>query len=62
MQNNYMDIELDYALRMVRTGFATPEQAAKICGIPLHFLQTHLQPSEAQGSAALRGSVRSEAA
>jgi len=37
-----LEAELDFAERIVRKGFGTPEQAAKICGIPLADLQARL--------------------
>ena len=42
MHNDYQDIELEYALRMVQAGFATPVEAARICGIALHVLNSEL--------------------
>ena len=37
-----MEADLDYAERMVRKGFATPEHAAQACGIHLTDLQARL--------------------
>ena len=40
-----LEADLRYAERMVRTGFVTPEQAARTCGVPLPALQTMLDES-----------------
>ena len=40
--DNTIEVEFDYAERMVRTGFATAAEAARICGIPLADLQSRL--------------------
>lgn len=37
-----LDADLDYAERMVRKGFGTPEQAAQVCGVRLSDLQARL--------------------
>ncbi|MGZ8231499.1 MAG: hypothetical protein ACXW2A_15365 [Burkholderiales bacterium] len=37
-----LELELRYAIRMVRTGFITPEQASRTCGVPLPALQNAL--------------------
>ena len=37
-----LEADLDYAVRMVRTGFGSPEQAAQTCGIRLADLQARL--------------------
>jgi hypothetical protein len=37
-----LEASLDYAERMVRKGFGTPEQAAQICGINLAELLARL--------------------
>ena len=37
-----LEANLDYAERMVRKGYGTPEQAAQICGIKLSDLQARL--------------------
>ena len=34
--------ELDYAERIVRKGFGTPEEAAELCRVPLETLQARL--------------------
>jgi hypothetical protein len=38
-----IEIELEYAVRMVRSGFASAAAAARICGIPLTALETRLR-------------------
>jgi hypothetical protein len=37
-----LEAELDYAIRMVRKGFATPEQAARVCGVRLKDVKERL--------------------
>lgn len=37
-----LDADLDYAERMVRKGYGTPEQAAQVCGVRLSDLQARL--------------------
>ncbi len=37
-----IEAEFDYAIRMVRTGYATPEQAAHVCGLRLSDLNERL--------------------
>ena len=37
-----LEADLDYAERIVRKGFATPEHAAQVCGVPLTDLQARL--------------------
>jgi hypothetical protein len=37
-----IEADLDYAERIVRKGFGTPEQAAEMCGVPLTDLQGRL--------------------
>ena len=37
-----LEADLDYAERMVRTGFGTAEQAAQTCGVKLSDLQARL--------------------
>lgn len=39
MERNYFNPDIAYAMRLVRTGNATLEQAAAICGVSI----THLQ-------------------
>ena len=47
------DADIDYAVRMVRTGCATVEQAARTCGIPLPILQARIDAvGEASAKAA----------
>jgi hypothetical protein len=42
-----LQAELEYAVKMVRAGYATAEQAARVCGVKLDHLQARLatQPS-----------------
>jgi len=51
-----LEADLDYAERMVRTGFGTPEQAAQTCGIRLSDLQARLaaDPKKSYATAASR--------
>jgi hypothetical protein len=44
MSNNtsVLEVDLDYAVRMVRTGCGTPAQAAQVCGVDLADLQARL--------------------
>ena len=37
-----LEADLDYAERMVRTGFGTPEQAAQTCGVNVDDLRKRL--------------------
>ena len=37
-----LEAELDYAVRMVRKNFATPEQAARVCGVRLKDVKERL--------------------
>ena len=37
-----LEADLDYAERMVRTGFGTPEQAAQTCGVSVNDLRQRL--------------------
>ena len=37
-----LEADLDYAERMVRTGFGTPEQAAQTCGVSVADLRKRL--------------------
>ena len=37
-----LDADLDYAERMVRKGYGTPEQAAQVCGVRLSDLLARL--------------------
>ena len=37
-----LEADLDYAERMVRTGFGTPEQAAQTCGVNVNDLRQRL--------------------
>ena len=39
MERNYFNPDIGYAMRLVRTGNATIEEAAAICGVSI----THLQ-------------------
>ena len=38
-----IDGDFDYALRMIRGGYATVPQAAQICGIPVAALQAYVE-------------------
>src|SRR5256885_9883784 len=40
-----VDVNLEYAVSMISTGYATAEQAAQMCGIPLATLRTHVRQS-----------------
>jgi hypothetical protein len=42
MNESTFDADIDYALRMVRTGCASVEQAARTCGIPVALLKARL--------------------
>ena len=44
-----LEADLDYAERMVRKGFGTPEQAAHICGIKLQDLLVRLSQRAPNG-------------
>ena len=45
-----LEASLDYAERMVRKGFGTPEQAAQVCGVNLADLQARLaEPPKPEG-------------
>jgi hypothetical protein len=44
-----MEADLDYAERMVRTGFATSEHAAQACGVRLTDLQARLADGKQPG-------------
>ena len=37
-----LEAELEFAERIVRKGFATPEKAAEMCGVPLADLHARL--------------------
>lgn len=54
MRNEYsVDLDLEYAVRMISTGCVTPEQGAQMCGIPLATLQARVhQSASASASAA----------
>ena len=39
MERNYFNPDIGYAMRLVRTGNATIEQAASICGVSITQLQ-----------------------
>jgi hypothetical protein len=62
-----LDADLQYAVRMVQMKYATVEQAAVICGVPLAALQAHLSKLPARTEAAkpekdsLRSTVASRA-
>ena len=45
-----LEASLDYAERMVRKGFGTPEQAAQVCGVNLEALRARLaEPPRPEG-------------
>ena len=48
-----IEADIDYALRMVRSGCAMLEQASRTCGIPLPMLQARIAANDAEASAAL---------
>jgi hypothetical protein len=45
MNEGTFDADIDYALRMVRSGCASVEQAARTCGVPVAVLQARLAAS-----------------
>jgi hypothetical protein len=47
MNEGTFDADIDYALRMVRSGCASVEQAARTCGIPVAVLKARLAGSNA---------------
>ena len=48
-----LEANLEYAERMVRKGYGTPEQAAQICGVKLEDLHARLaEPAKPEGPAA----------
>jgi hypothetical protein len=51
------DTDIDYAVRMVKTGCASLEQAARTCGIPLPVLEAHLKGATPAGAAALTNTL-----
>jgi hypothetical protein len=57
---NTFDADIDYALRMIREGCATVEQAARTCGIPVRILQSRLK-SITPGSPAQAKTSRAKA-
>jgi hypothetical protein len=54
------DADIDYALRMIRTGCATIEQASRTCGIPVAILHERLGPT-APGVQSIRTKVSRKA-
>jgi hypothetical protein len=45
-----LEANLEYAERMVRKGYGTPEQAAQICGVSLDVLRARLaEPPKPEG-------------
>jgi hypothetical protein len=50
MLNETFNSDIDYALRMIRSGCATVEQAARTCGIPVTVLKTRLASAAASTS------------
>ena len=61
MNESTFDADIDYALRMVRTGCASVEQAARTCGIPVAILKARLGGGAPSNSVAQPNS-RSKAA
>ena len=55
--DSVLEIEFEYALRMVRSGFAPAAVAAQICGIPLPALETRLHEPERTSSVDVRASA-----
>ena len=59
MSNNtsVLEVDLDYAVRMVLTGCGPPAQAAQVCGVNLADLQARLDrpPSAVQAGRDYRG-------
>jgi hypothetical protein len=45
MNDGTFDADIDYAVRMVRSGCASVEQAARTCGIPVSTLKARLAVS-----------------
>jgi hypothetical protein len=50
MLNATFNSDVDYALRMIRSGCATVEQAARTCGIPVAILKTRLASAASSAS------------
>ena len=57
--DNTIQADLEYALRMVRGGFATVQQAAQACGVPVAVLQRSI---ELGAAAAARHTANSDKA
>ena len=55
--DSVLEIEFEYALRMVRSGFAPAAVAAQICGIPLPALETRLHQPEQTSSVNVKPSA-----
>ena len=55
--DSVLEIEFEYAVRMVRAGFAPAPVAAQICGIPLPALETRLDEAERTSSVDVRPSA-----
>ena len=46
-----LEANLDYAERMVRKGYGTPEQAVQICGVKMEDLMARLsEPPQPEGA------------
>jgi hypothetical protein len=45
MNESTFDADIDYALRMVRAGCASVEQAARTCGVPVAILHARIAAS-----------------
>lgn len=54
-----LEADISYAVRMVRTGFFTPEQAAQTCGVSLPVLQARLVHNTGVPAITQRWAVRS---
>lgn len=52
------DTDIDYAVRMVRAGCASVEQAARTCGVPLATLRAHLTGNALSGTATRANTLR----
>ena len=52
------DADIDYALRMIRTGCATIEQASRTCGIPVAILRERIDAAAHATSPAAANSSR----
>ena len=46
-----LEAELEYAVKMVRAGYASTEQAARVCGVKLSDLQERLAAAASRSAA-----------